>query len=104
MVRVGSVAYTVPVKPVCSVMCREPSLETQLGSLESRGLDENQRDIINVQVHQPHANERPTEARHSPVHQRKGQEVEHGGGVQPTVQHDGGGFKLEHIAGQSGMT
>ena len=42
--------------------------------------------------------------RDSPVHQRKGQEVEDRGGVQPTVQHDGGGFELEDIAGQCGVT
>lgn len=40
----------------------------------------------------------------SPVHERKGQEGEDRRGVQPTVQHDGGGFKLEDIARQCGMT
>lgn len=39
----------------------------------------------------------------SPVHKRKGQEGEDRGGVQPTVQHDGGGFKFEDIARQCGM-
>lgn len=38
------------------------------------------------------------------MHERKGQEVEDGGGVQPTVQHDSGGFELEDIAGQCRMT
>jgi len=40
----------------------------------------------------------------SPVHERKGQEVEDRGGVQPTVQHDSGGFELEDIARQCRMT
>lgn len=35
----------------------------------------------------------------SPVHERKRQEVEDGGGVQSTVQHNSGGFKFEDIAG-----
>lgn len=39
-----------------------------------------------------------------PVHQRQWQKVQGCCCVQPTVQHDGGGFKLEHITGQSGMT
>lgn len=38
------------------------------------------------------------------MHQRKGQEVEDRGGVQSTVQHDGGGFELEDIARQCRVT
>ncbi len=38
------------------------------------------------------------------MHERKGQEVEDRGGVQPTVQHDSGGLELEDIAGQCRMT
>lgn len=37
------------------------------------------------------------------MHQRKGQEVEDRGGVQPTVQHDSGGFEFEDIARQCWM-
>lgn len=40
----------------------------------------------------------------SPVHERKGQEVEDRCGVQSTVQHDSGGFELEDIARQCRMT
>lgn len=45
----------------------------------------------------------PLDVTDSPVDKRKGQEVEDRGGVQPTVQHDGGGFEFEHIARQCGM-
>lgn len=38
------------------------------------------------------------------MHQGQGQEVEDRGGVQSTVQHDGGGLELEDIAGQCRMT
>lgn len=43
------------------------------------------------------------DASDSPVYQRQGQEAEDRGGVQSTVQHDGGGLELEDIAGQRRM-
>lgn len=45
-----------------------------------------------------------TDAEDSPVNKRKRQKVEDGGGVQSTVQHNSGGFKLENIARQCRMT
>ena len=44
------------------------------------------------------------QAADTPVHERKGQEIKDRRGVQPTVQHDGGGFKFEDIARQCRMT
>lgn len=44
------------------------------------------------------------DGRVSPVNKGKGQEVEDRRGVQSTVQHDGGGFEFEDIAGQRWVT
>lgn len=45
-----------------------------------------------------------SESEDSPVNKRKRQKIEDRGGVQSTVQHNSGGFKLENIAGQCRMT
>lgn len=40
----------------------------------------------------------------SPLDQRQWEEVEGRRHIQPTVQHDGGGFELEHVAWQGWMS